>query len=341
MSNLVFADSATLQEILQDKIAALTFDDPLFAMFPLDRDDTNTLMWEQRDNWQGLTAARAFDGGFGRVQREGFNRYTVIPGAYGDQKVLSEEYLTTSREIGEFGTAIDITKGQALDQEHLLARMVARVKKIVMDLLVNGNYSVPGPNGATIITDTFSLQSFTASVSWATAATSTPLADMRTMKLKSRGHSVRFNAKAELWINSKTVNNMLANTNANDLGGRRTVNASGQIQPLSLEIVNQIMMDNDLPRIVEYDDGYMDDSNVFQLFIPDNAGVLIGARTTGEPVGKFVFTRNVNNHAMGRGSTEVYFDFEFKKNPVKGISTLSFNGAPAIWFPSAIVKAAL
>lgn len=338
MSQYVFTQSAALQVILQDKLPVLTMDDPVFTdIMPIDRIDASMVVWEQKDNWQGLLSPRGYDGGFGRVQREGVNQYKVQPGAYGDQKAISEEYMTVGREIGTWGQGIDITRAQMEDQDHLLSLAIDRMRKIAWDLVLTGTYSVLGSTGAVLATDTFSIQSFTALTSWSDHANSTPLADMRSMKLKARGHAVRFDRRSKLYLNTAWVNHLLANTNVNDLGGKRAVNAGGQIQPLALSDVNKILADQDLPQIVEYDEGYLDSTGTFQLFIPDGKGALVGARKTGEPVSKFWMTRNANNVAIGRGATELYTDFEFKKNPIRGITSLGFNGAPAIYFPSAIV----
>lgn len=337
--NYQFTQSAVLQAVLQNKIPVVTLNDPLFQdIMPIGYVDAGMVVWEQKDDYTGLMSVRGYDGEFGKITREGRNQYKVEPGKYGDQKPMSEEYLTNGREIGTFGDAINILKAQAEDQDHLLSIAISRLLKIGWDLVVNGTYSVPNTEGQILATGKVTTQSFTSVVPWSTVATATPLADLRAIKLKARGYSTMFNKRAKLYVNSVTVNNMLANTNAADLGGRRTINAAGQIQPLSLGQLNEILIEQDLPTIVEYDKGYKTNQTTQVQFIPDGKGVVIGARDTGEPVAEFMMTRNANNLAAGRGATEMYYDFEFKKNPVRGISTLGFNGAPAVYFPSSVVS---
>ena len=344
--NYVFTQSASLQAVLQDKILPLTWNDPLFELMPLDYIDASMVIWEQKDNWTGATNPRQYNGGFGRVQREGINQWKVQPGAYGDQKEMLEDYLTEGREIGTFGAGLDIRKAQLEDQDHLLGRAIDRIRIIGWNLLSTGTYSVPGPSGTVLATDTFALQPFTAANPWSDHVNSTPLADMRAMALLKRGHSVRFDATSDFFLNQTWVNHMLSNTNNADIGGRRKIDANNNIEPLSVKQVNEIFLGEDLPKVRPYDEGYYPDpiagvAQPFQLFIPNNQGVLVGKRQTGEPVMKFWMTRNANNLSVGRGSTQLYTDFEFKKNPVRAISTVAFNGAPAIYFPSAVVMASI
>ncbi len=339
MSNYVYTASVILQAVLQNKLPVVTLNDPMFQdIMPISSINASMVVWEQKDDYTGLMNVRGFDGEFGKITREGLSTYKVEPGKYGDQKLMSEEFLTNGREMGTFGDAINIERAQAEDQDHLLTRGISRILKIGWDFVVNGTYSVPNTDGQTLATGTISTQTFTSVTAWTDFANSTPLADLRAIKLKARGYSTSFGRNAKLYVNSTTVNNLLSNRNANDLGGRRTINAAGQIQPLSLGQLNEILSDQDLPMIVEYDKGYKTNQTTQVQYIPDNKGVVIGARDTGEPVAEFIMTRNANNLVAGRGATEMYYDFEIKKNPVKGISTLGFNGAPAIYFPSSVVS---
>ncbi len=342
MSTYVYAQNAELSMILQDKMPVLTLNDPLFSLMPIRSKDVARVVWDQRGNYVGLTSARGYDGGYGRVNREAVSRFGVDPAPYGDQKIMSEDWLTNSRQAGSFGNAIDLTEGQAGDQDHLITRMVQRLKQVGWTLFTTGTYSVLGPMGQLIMTDTFNLTPFNVVTPWSTVATSTPLLDLRNAKLRHRGHSVSFGKNARLFLNSQDVNSLLSNTNGNDLGAKRVLTVNAGAQPMTLADVNRYLLEADLPQVVEYDDSYLDDSGTVQMFIPQGYGVLVGARDYGDPVAEFIFTRHADliragaNLATGDFSN-VYFDFEMRKNPARGISTLAFNGAPAFYFPSAIV----
>jgi hypothetical protein len=328
--------------ILQDKLPVLTMKDPLFDLMPIKSKDVARIVWDQRGNYVGLTAARGYDGGYGRVNRESVSRFGVDPAPYGDQKIMSEDWLTNSRQAGSFGTAIDLTEGQAGDQDHLITRMIQRIKLVGWTLFATGTYSVLGPLGQLIQTDTFGITPFEVSTTWATVDTATPLLDLRTAKLRHRGHSVSFGRNAKLFLNSQDVNSLLSNTNPNDLGAKRVITVNAGSQPMTLEDVNRYLLEADLPQVVEYDDTYIDDNNNVTNFLQQGYGVLVGARDYGDPVAEFIFTRHADliraGGRLGAGDySNIYFDFEMKKNPARGISTLAFNGAPAFYFPSAII----
>lgn len=342
MSTYVYAQNAELSMILQDKLPVLTMTDPLFGLMPIRSKDVARVVWEQRGSYVGLTSARGYDGGYGRVNRESVSRFGVDPAPYGDQKFMSEDWLTNSRQAGTFGTSIDLTEGQAGDQDHLITRMIQRIKQVGWTMLTTGTYSVLGPLGQLIMTDTFNLNPFTVPTPWSNVATATPLLDLRTAKLRHRGHSVSFGRNASLYLNSQDVNSLLSNTNPNDLGAKRVITVGAGAQPMTLADVNRYLIEADLPQIVEYDDSYLDESGAVQMFIPQGYGVLVGAREYGDPVAEFIFTRQADlirsGSKLGDGDfSNIYFDFELKKNPARGISTLAFNGAPAFYFPSAIV----
>lgn len=342
MSTYAYAQNAELSMILQDKLPVLTLKDPLFELMPVKSKNVARVIWDQRGNYTGLTSARSYDGGYGKVVREAINRFGVDPAPYGDQKIMSEDWLTNSRQAGTFGNAIDLTEGQGGDQDHLTTRMIQRLKLVGWTLFTTGTYSVLGPLGQLIQTDTFNLTPFNVATTWATVATATPMLDLRNAKLRHRGHSVSFGRNAKLFLNSQDVNSLLSNTNQNDLGAKRVITVAAGAQPMTLADVNRYLIEADLPQIVEYDDAYLGDDGSVNQFIPQGYGVLVGARDMGDPVAEFIFTRHADliasGEKLGAGDfANIYYDFELKRNPAKGISTLAFNGAPAFYFPSAII----
>jgi len=147
LSTYVYAQNAELSMILQDKLPILTMKDPLFDLMPIKSKDVARIVWDQRGNYVGLTSAREYDGGYGRVNRESVSRYGVDPAPYGDQKFMTEDWLTNLRQEGTFGTAIDLTEGQGGDQDHLITRMIQRIKLVGWTLFTTGTYSVLGPLG--------------------------------------------------------------------------------------------------------------------------------------------------------------------------------------------------
>jgi len=219
-------------------------------------------------------------------------------------------------------------------QDQLLGRRLDRIEKIVWDLLTAGTFSVAGPDGVTMHTDTFTLQTASAAVAWATFATATPLKDFRAVQLLSRGYSVSFGADAKAYMNRVTFNNLVANTNTADLAGRRT---SGLQTVLTLGEINSVLAGEGLPQIVIFDGGYLDSSGTFQPFIPNSKVVVVGRRLDGAPIGNYVYTRNANNPGLEPGPYMKVVDNEEREVPRLIEVHDGHNGGPIIEFPSAVV----
>lgn len=335
MATFVFPDSAELRMIDRDLLPRMLADRPWSSFFPVEESDDYWLMWEQLDNYFGLQQARGLGGAPQRIKRLGSKRYTMEPGVYGEFSAIDEVELTRRRPPGTFGgPPIDITDLVVPEQERLMGRELDRIELIVWTLLTTGTFSVSTPQNTVVHTDSYTTQTFTATVGWGTTATAHPLADLRAIKLLARGHSVRFDSSATLYVNSGTANNIYANGNATDLYGRRTAglgtyNSPGQI--------NQLLLGDNLPSITEYDAGYLDDSGTFQLFIPDNKGVLVGTRPNNTPVGAYRMTRNVNNPDLAPGSYSRVMDRGDEMVPRMIEVHKGHNGGPVIYYPSAIV----
>lgn len=354
VGSFLYASSGTLKEILQDKYAVLSLEDPVFSdIMPIASQNTDRVLWDQRDSFRGLAGARAPGGPYTVVAREGINRYEMRPGYYGDEKIMDEQMLTQAAQVGTFGDAIDVTGLQGNDQDHLMTRALQRLKKVAWDFCTLGSYTYFDANGVLSAEDAASLTPFTTAVAWSDHANSTPLYDLRQAKLRHRGHSVSFGRDAKLYLNSTDVNNLLANANQNDLGARRFIQvapSTALTAPLTLGDVNSYLFSADLPQVVEWDDNYIDDAGAVQLYIATGYGTLVGKRLRGEPVSEFIMTRNpelmmagvAGRNAMpSRGPMgpfdNLFYDFEWQHKPLRGISAMGFNGAPAIYYPSAVI----
>jgi hypothetical protein len=113
-------------------------------------------------------------------------------------------------------------------------------------------------------------------------------------------------------MNRQTANYLLANTNAADLGGKRT---NGLANILSMGEVNTLLTGEGLPNIAVYDKGYKNDSNVFTRFLPNNKVVVVGVRPNNAPVAEYWMTRNANNPDLGPGPYSVVADTMDEKKP--------------------------
>lgn len=338
MANFVVPTSADLRLIEQDLLPVLQANDPIFQHFPITEEDAELLIWEQLDNFQGLQQIRGIGGAPGHVAHVDLKQYMVQPGYYGEFKKLDEAKILRRKKYGTFGDVVNVTDLVLEDQVHLLQRRLGRIRQILWNI-VQGTYSVSTASGQVMATDSFSVQTFTATVPWATSATATPFSDYRTVKLKHRGHSVNFGAAARAYMNQKTYNNQIGNLNANDLFGKRFSSLS---TISSLSMLTGLLNEDDLPTPVVYDEGYLSDGTdgnaqgTFLPFIPDNVVILIGKRPNGTRIGEYRMTRNLENPNMAPGAyTKVIV--QDKTVPTAVEIHDGHNGGPVIEFPSSIV----
>lgn len=341
VQSLVYPTAQKLRTIEQDLLPLMVRDDPVFDVFPMVNDDTDLLRWEQKDNYVGLQQLRGINNRPPRISRIGTKGYLARPGVYGEYGVIDEEEITKRRPFGTIGgPPIDISEPVMEIQEQLLIRRLNRVRQIAWLLMATGTFAVSNGQGVLMHTDAYTMQTFTATVPWGTTATAHPLADLRLAKILGRGKSVVFDGASRIWVNAVTANNIMNNANAADLFGRRgmvgtTLN--------SLTDINAIFLANDLPQIKVYDEGYLDDTGTFQLFIPNNVAILIGRRSNNAPLGEYRMTRNANNPGAAPGPYMRVIDNINTTLEVPRQITVhdGHNGGPVLFYPSAIVRMAV
>lgn len=338
-TTFTYPEAIELRRIEMDLLPRLEEDRPWTEFFPIEETDCATVRWEQRENFQGLQQLRGVNGDPPVVARIGINSWQFAPGYYGEQVMLNEQELTTRRAEAKFEEVIPIDDLVAEAQLQLLQRELDRIETIVWNLVVYGIFSVSDFSGAVAHLDAYAIQLYTASVTWATSATATPLANYRAAQLLSRGHSVSFGSNAKSFMNRTQLNNLLSNTNTTDIAGRRV---SGLLSVLNLGEINAILAGEDLPMIVPYDADYYNSSGVFTLFIPTGYTVIVGVRPNNSPVGSYMLTRNVNDpNGAGRYTKIVDSGAEKNEDPPRKIRVhRGHNGGPAIYFPSAIISMA-
>lgn len=337
MGTFTYPTNAELQEVAQDKLPNLMAQRPIFSIMPIESVDSHLLMWEQEDNYVGLQQIRGLNGQPARVKKTGAKRYMMQPGVYGEYSTIDELELTERRQYGTFGTPVSIDDLVMREQDRLLGRRLDRIEYIGWTLLVTGTFSVAGPDGQVLQTDTYSLQTHSGS-DWSTPASATPLADFRAVQLLSRGHSVNFGPAARAIMNRVTWNRLVTNTNASDLGGKK--GAVGQnIQ--SIGDINRVLGDEGLPTLEIFDGGYLNDAGTFVPFIADDKVIVVGQRTDGGRIGEYRMTRNANNPNLAPGA---YMEVIDRGAPGPGQQVPrtievhdGHNGGPVIYFPSAVV----
>lgn len=335
MSVFTYPTSAELRLIAQELVPQLQANRVVFDFFPTRDVDSPVVAWDQIDNYVGLQQVRGLNGEPPRVKPIGGKRYVMNPGVYGEFALIDELEITTRRQYGTFNAPISLDDLVMQKQRQLLGRRLDRQESQIWTLLATGTFSSSdNPGGSVLHTDSYTTQVYSAGVAWATSATATPLADVRAVQLKSRGYSVDFGARAKMYMNRSTMNAILSNTNPADLGGRRGAGLSSINGPAQ---VNELLAMDDLPNIVVYDRGYLDDSGTFQLFVPNNKVIVIGARLDNDPVGEFQMTRNANNPNSAPGAYTKIIDRGEDTVPRSIEVHDGWNGGLALFHPAAIV----
>lgn len=337
MPDFEYPTSAELREIAQDYLPNLLAQRPVFDIFPIREVDQALIMWEQEDNYTGLQQVRGLDGQPPKISKVGVSRFQMQPGVYGEYSLIDETELTLRRSYGSFATAINVDDLVLREQRRLLGRRLDRIESIVWTLLTTGTFAIPGPAGAILHTDSYTMQTYAATVPWATSATAGPLADLRAVQLRSRGHSVDFGPSATAWLNQVTANRLFTNTNNADIYGRRTAGLGTYNSEAQL---NQLLAGDGLPQIRIYDRGYLDDTRTFQPFIPDNVVDVVGRRTDGAPIGEYQMTRNAQNPGFAPGAYMRVVDDE-DDIPRQIAVHDGHSGGPTLLYPSAIVRMAV
>ena len=311
--------------------------------------NAGSVRWTQMDNYFGLQHLRGADGQPSRVQRLGQKIYNYEPGVFGEFEVITETELLN--RAGSVATSVPIPIDDLViaGQTQLINREYDRMEASISTLLSTGTLSIKidGPNGLqTGYSDTYTTQTFTAAVPWATVATATPIQNFQAVQQLGVGISVDLGAGAVAIMNSVTSNRLLNNTNAADFGGKRS-NYGATLN--NLTNINQYLLAQNLPQIQVDDRGYYPKygqsggvSAGFTKFIADGKVVVIGKRPGNAKVGEYQMTRNISNP---NGTPGPYM---FIKDYIQGVNAekrvpgsieihRGHNGGPAIYYPSAVV----
>lgn len=316
------------------KLPVLTMNDPLFSIMPIRETEQYSIAWEQKDNTTGLQGLRGLDGAPARINTPGAKRFQMTPGVYGEFAMISEEELTVRRSYGTQATPIDITDLVLEKQDTLLNRRIDRIRQIGWSVL-QGQFNISGANGI-VHADAFPVTRYAATVPFATRATATPLQDFRNVQRFEEGRSCSFGPNARAFMNRKTLNDIVANLNVNDLAGRR---ASGLLTVLSPEEIKRVMLGEGLPGIELYNEGYITDAGVWTPFIPDNTIIVVGARPNATQM-EYQMVRNATNPNMEPGAYTRVWDSAVDDGgrPPRRIEVHDgHNGGPAIMFPGDVV----
>jgi hypothetical protein len=334
-----YPTAGEFMEIERDLIAGMEEGDPSATHFP---DETHVgwyLEWTQEDNLNGKQQWRGINGEPPRVKPLGRNRYHAEPGVFGEAIPIDEKSMTTRSDlpVGPGGRLMPTDDMIAEAQRQLLQRRVTHKRWARWEMMVKGYYQVTAANGAVVQTDAYNQQVQAALVAWGTSATAKPLADFRAAQLRGRGTSANFGAGANAYLNKVTANKMLANTNQDDLAGKRMGNLA---TPLNLDDMNTILQGEGLPRVQVYDDGWIpEDTRVWQPWIPDDTVIVVGTRPSRVQPGCYMMTSNANNPGRAPGPYTIVDDNRERGGvPPEILVHDGHNGGVVVRFPGMLLR---
>ena len=336
-TTFTYPTASTLKSIEQVFVGQQTLDDPLFGssgVFPIEKSDTEDVIWEQRENVTGTMQLRGMNGLPPRVDRVGRNQFRAPSGVYGEHETIDEQLMTRLRAMGQWGAPMDVTAQVVEIMEQLTVRQIALQRLICWQLLCLGSFQQRTVNGALVHSDSYNQRVYASAVSWANPTTSTPLQDFRSVLLMQRGYGTTFGPRATAYMNQGTANLMLGNSNPVDLYGRRTLGL-GTFN--NMADVSRLWTGDGLPSLQIFDDTFQAAGNVPQLYIPTGIVVVVGRRLSGTQIGSFRETRNANNPGGSPGTYAKIMDKTEDQVPPEIEVHRGFNGGPALYFPSSIV----
>lgn len=340
MINYVYPTTRELREVNPEKIQNLTRNRPTFDIFPITESNFWTLEWTIKDNWRGLQQLRGLNGEPSKITLVGESSFSAKPGVFGEYALLDEEMMTLRAQGVADGQPVDISDLVLERQDYLNNREIDLIEYVHWKALLDGQFTFLGPTGASY-SDQFSIQTGSFS-DWSDLANATPIRDLMGVRLLAVGKSISFGRGAKIFMNSVTLDYLLRNRNANDLGGQLAITVGGVKPFKTLQEVNALMIGSDLPEIVVYDEGYYADvTGTFTKWIPNDVISIVGARTNGDKLGEYRMVRNANNEGMAPGRYEKVIDNVDRDVPRKIEIHRGHNGGLCIFYGSAIVVGAV
>lgn len=334
--NILYPTNAAMRVIGPAKVARAAEERLGFKILPLRQKKVAILTWQQRDNNRGLQQLRGSGGTPAKVDRRGWSKKLVEPGYFGEYTVIEEDELN-KRAGANPDAAVDASDLVLADQDLLTQRELDLIEYIIFRLLVAGTFTITGPTGL-VYTETYGVQTHTGS-DWSTSGSATPMKDLRTVRsTKGVGKGLNFGRGAMAIMNSITAQYMFDNSNSADLGGKFQ---NGSALNIDQNSIDRVLVAQDLPDIVIYDEGYYDESNTYQYYVPTDKVAIVGKRRDGEELGEY--TQTINQYAPnGVGG------YDFIKDSFKGINCArevpgqiqvhkGHNGGVQMWHPGGVV----
>jgi|CXWL01.1.fsa_nt_gi hypothetical protein len=316
MLTLTFPTNAELNEVVQ-AFEASPEDYIGKQILPDNESMFQEVRWDERDHDRGITSAHTMgtDPKTGTRQGSRTRSYTPIP--FKETDLLKEDEILRSRQLGTMAGTLDLSEEIARIAKDRFDKTEARKEKLRWDTLL-GAIAI-NENGVKV-DETFPVQTHDVAVAFGTAATAAPLKEFNAVKLKFRKTGASADG-AKAYLNQTTANMLLENQNAGDLKGFQ--NANFTQLPYSIDEANKVLKVRGLPELVVYDEGWVDDNDDLQLFIPDNRIIVVGKRKKGQSVGDFMSTPSLHNNRNGQPAPGFFSIIEVNGSPSEQVGAVS------------------
>lgn len=345
MPSYEIQSAINIEKLFAVKVARADETRLAFKIFPTLTQDTQKIFFEREQPRRGLQAASGLGGPASTVVLPGFSSIGYDPGYFKESIMFTDEDLLTRRLAGGWFKPATLSQLEQLATDYLFGRYQDRREFNVFQTLIFGGYQSVDAFGNIKGQRIFDIQMLVSTTPFTTLATSTPLADFRAFVVQAGfGKSVNF-AGGEVWMNANTKNVILANQNPNDLKGFR-LNNGDTVNSFDDKLwgFNKILLANDLPQIVVYDETWLPDlvngvAAQPNRFIPDGYALFVGKRTDGVPFGRYIMVPQTQNG----GKAGEWFLTEDKRataNPYV-LVTAGHGGGTMLTYPEAVVSAKL
>lgn len=320
MATMSLLVNAQLELLERERAINLSEQTPLGQVMPWAFEDTDTVLWEVRDNVMGLSLARGIGEPYSEVDDSGVTRYTMLSGHYGETRKLDAARIVRARQPGTFGDAIVITEETSRMMLEMAQREASLVNYIRGRLLALGEINVLDKNGTARYVYNWAgyadqLVTLTSTDVWTDLDDSYPLGSLRDAILaKMPGSGHRFlTPEARAIANPNTWSYVWKNENPGDVAGKRdpygaTITDFGGFQRY---VVSQAM----LPTPVIDDSGHgAATTDTWAYNIPDGYVVIVGVHeSAGIRCGNYVATK----HDAAGGRPVIYAEQDWTYDPPK------------------------
>ncbi len=260
---------------------------------------TNEFTYERTRRTGGMTKAHNLDADPKFITGADFERYTASPYYFKEGRRFNEsDLLTIRRQIGlngdlgeRAGRDLIVAALAQLDNRLEVRREWLRWSALQGAVTINEE--------GVVISETWSVQTYNADTTtvagtsgdyWTTLTTSNPVADFAAVRLLGRNSGVTFSG-AKAYMNQVTANLLFNNTLL-----RTYVREALRMDTL-VSMTSMLEVFSNLSGIfpVVYDQGYINSSDTWVPFIPDNRVVVVGRSAQGEELGFMASTPSLHN----------------------------------------------